>query len=57
MVEIVETKELSGENLFHAMEQACFAGEKFVLRVGEVEVGIVPVEDIETQEIVKEIGE
>lgn len=52
-MEILETKKLSGESLVSAMQRAYYGGEKFVLRIGEVEVGLVPLEDMETPELIE----
>ena len=55
-MEISEKKKLSSENLISAIERAFYGGERFILRMGEVAVGLVPVEDMEAPELV-EIGE
>ena len=54
-MEILETKELSGETLVSAMEKAFYGGERFVLRVGEGEVGLVPLEDVHGCDLIGDV--
>ena len=54
-MEILETRELSGETLISAMEKAFYGGERFVLRVGEVEVGLVPLEDVQGLDLIGDV--
>ena len=52
-MEIVETQELSAGNLVSAMQRTFYGGEKFVLRIGELEVGLVPLEDVQSSDLVE----
>ena len=55
MVDVLKTGELSVKNLISAMQRAYYGGEKFVLRIGEVEVGLVPLEDVQSPDLVESI--